>query len=104
MNLRALTLVKSGFGGSIYATPATRDLCAYLLRDSTRIQQADAAYLNRKFADDPNFQLVEPLYDEEAVVRALGQFVGMPYHRPFVPTATGRYSSLLECRSHSGFC
>src|SRR5688572_27744424 len=39
------TLVKSGFGGSIYATPATRDLCACMLRDSARIQQADAAYL-----------------------------------------------------------
>src|SRR5687767_8231037 len=43
------TLVKAGFAGSVYATPATRDLCAYMLRDSARIQEGDAAYLNKKF-------------------------------------------------------
>jgi metallo-beta-lactamase family protein len=81
------TLVKSGFGGSIYTTPATRDLCACMLRDSAHIQQADAAYLNRKYADDPDFTPIEPLYDEEDVVRALGQFVSIPYHHVFEPIA-----------------
>src|SRR5213595_733075 len=31
------TLVKSGFKGRIYGTPATRDLCAFMLRDAARI-------------------------------------------------------------------
>lgn len=79
------SLVKSGFTGPIYSTPATHDLCAYMLRDSARIQQADAAYLNRKLADEPGFLPIEPLYDEEDVVRTLEHFVGMPYHRPFQP-------------------
>ncbi len=79
------TLVKSGFLGSIYTTPATRDLCAYMLRDSARIQESDAAYLNRKYQDDPDFTPISPIYDEEDVVRALGQFIGIPYHRPFQP-------------------
>jgi metallo-beta-lactamase family protein len=79
------TLVKAGFLGSIYATPATRDLCACMLRDSARIQEADAAYLNRKFADDPDFTKVEPIYDEEDVIAALGRFVGIPYHHAFQP-------------------
>jgi metallo-beta-lactamase family protein len=79
------TLVKAGFTGSIYATPATRDLCAYMLRDSARIQQADAAYLNTKFANDPEFVKIEPVYDEEDVVAALGHFVSVPYHRSFQP-------------------
>jgi len=77
------TLVKSGFRGSIFATPATRDLCAYMLRDSARIQEGDARWLNQKFADDPDFTPVVPLYTEEEAVKALEQFVAVPYHRPF---------------------
>jgi len=79
------TLAKSGFGRSIYATPATHDLCACMLRDSARIQASDAAYLNHKYADDPSYSPIEPLYSEEDVVRVLEQFVGVPYHRPFQP-------------------
>jgi metallo-beta-lactamase family protein len=79
------TLVKAGFRGSIYATPATRDLCACMLRDSARIQEADAAYLNAKFADDPDFTKIEPIYDEEDVISALGRMVGIPYHHSFQP-------------------
>lgn len=79
------TLVRSGYRGSIHATPATRDLAAYLLRDSARIQVADAEYLNRKFADDPSYVPVEPAYDEEDAIRALGHFVSVPYHRVFEP-------------------
>lgn len=79
------TLVKAGFGGPIYATLATYDLCAYMLRDSARIQEGDAKYLNRKFADDPSFEPVVPLYDDADAVRALERFVALPYHRPFEP-------------------
>lgn len=79
------TLVKAGFRGSIYATPATRDLCAFMLRDSARIQEADAAYLNAKFAEEPDFVQLEPIYDEEDVVSALARFVGVPYHHSFQP-------------------
>ncbi len=79
------TLVKSGFRGTIFATPATRDLCAYMLRDSAFIQQADAEYMNRKFANDPDFQEIEPLYTEVDAVRTLEQFVTVSYHKPFQP-------------------
>jgi metallo-beta-lactamase family protein len=79
------TLVRAGFRGSIFATPATRDLCAFMLRDSARIQVQDAEYLNRKFADDRDFDTVQPIYDEDDAIRALGHFVGMPYERSFEP-------------------
>src|SRR5688572_362802 len=79
------TLVKAGFRGAIYATPATRDLCAYMLRDAARIQEYDAKWMNRKFADDPDFTPVEPLYTEEDAVAALGLFVTVAYGRPFAP-------------------
>ena len=41
-------LCRSGYTGPIYATPATRDLCAVMLEDAAMIQAADARYLNRK--------------------------------------------------------
>ena len=41
------SLVKAGYDGPIYATPATRDLCAVMLRDAASIQESDARFLNR---------------------------------------------------------
>lgn len=89
------TLVKSGFAGRIYTTPATRDLCDYMLRDSARIQKADAAYLNRKFAEDPDFEPVLPIYEEQDVERALDRFVSVPYHQTFEPLP-GVTATLLD--------
>ena len=42
------TLVKNGFAGPIYATSATADLCAILLRDTAYIQEHDLKYLNKR--------------------------------------------------------
>jgi metallo-beta-lactamase family protein len=79
------TLVKSGFAGVIYATPATLDLCTYMLRDSAHIHTGDAAYLNRKFGHDPDWEPITPLYDEEDALKALQRFVTFPYHSVFEP-------------------
>src|SRR3954471_5897365 len=58
-------LVKQGFRGPIYCTPATRDLAAVMLTDSAKIQREDAEYLNRKqHGQDPR---AEPLYDQRDV-------------------------------------
>ena len=40
-------LVKEGFQGPIYATPATIDLCAVILPDSGHLQEEDAAFHNK---------------------------------------------------------
>jgi len=40
-------LVKEGFKGPIYATPATIDLCGIVLPDSGHLQEEDAAYYNK---------------------------------------------------------
>lgn len=79
------TLVKAGFRGSIHATPATFDLAAAMLRDAARIQEADADYLNRKGADDPDHETIEPIYSEADAVRALERFIAIPYHHVFEP-------------------
>jgi metallo-beta-lactamase family protein len=79
------TLVKKGFRGAIWATPATRDLCAYMLRDSARIMRADADWLNRRFGEQPGWRTVEPAYTEQDAIAALGRFMGAPYGAPFAP-------------------
>ena len=79
------TLVKAGFAGTIHATPATFDLATHMLRDSARIQEADAEYLNEKHADDPDWEELAPTYTEEDALRALERFVAIPYHRSFAP-------------------
>lgn len=87
------TLYKNGFTGPVYTTPATRDLCAYMLLDSAHIQAADAMYLNRKYEGDPDYVPVEPIYDEENCITALEHFVGISYHAPFqpLPGVTARF-------------
>jgi len=75
------TLVKRGYAGPVICTPATRDLCAVMLMDSARIQEADADYLNRKHGDELEEPIV-PLYSEVDVTRALERFQSVAYHRP----------------------
>jgi metallo-beta-lactamase family protein len=75
-------LCRSGYAGSIYATPATRDLCAVMLEDAAMIQAADARYLNRAIErDHVDAEPIEPLYDQEDVARVLAQMISLPYHR-----------------------
>jgi len=38
-------LVKNGYKGNIYATPATRDIASLIMMDSANIQARDAKYL-----------------------------------------------------------
>jgi metallo-beta-lactamase family protein len=44
------TLVRNGFSGPIYTTPATIDLCLAMLADSAHIQQSDAEFCNKRRA------------------------------------------------------
>jgi len=76
-------LYRQGFRGTIYSTPATRDLCAAMLEDSAEIQAQDAAYINLQVAKNgDNMKPVEPLYDQKDVLGTLELMVGVPYHRP----------------------
>ncbi len=75
-------LVKQGYEGPIYTTPATRDLCAVMLEDAAMIQAADARYINKSIdRDHAQMEHVEPLYTPEDVVRVLQQVIAVPYHR-----------------------
>jgi metallo-beta-lactamase family protein len=70
-------LVRQGFRGPIYCTPATRDLAGVMLGDAAKIQEEDAAYLNRK--RDRGEPPVEPLYDGRDVYRTLLQLKATAY-------------------------
>ncbi len=75
-------LGRNGYQGPVYATPATRDLAAPMLRDAAMIQDADARYIARLVArGEPGVEPVEPLYDEADVARILAQMVALPYHQ-----------------------
>ncbi len=62
-------LVKKGFAGVIYTTPATRDLLEVLLPDAAHILREDFKFLSKKKIRD--FHLSGPLYDEEDVKKTL---------------------------------
>lgn len=73
-------LVKQGFTGPVYCTPATRDLCEIMLADSAYIQIRDAEFLNKKNrrkGEPP----VEPIYGPEDAIKALHSFKAIPYHK-----------------------
>ena len=77
-------LHKLGFKGNIYATNATRDLAAIMLRDSAHIQKMDARYINKRRArrgEEP----VPPLYAAVDATKVLRHFVSVGYHRRFSP-------------------
>lgn len=71
-------LVKEGFEGKIFATPATRDLGAILLEDSAVIQRDDTRFINKKRAKQ-GLPPYEPLYDLEDAAKALDYFVPVSY-------------------------
>jgi metallo-beta-lactamase family protein len=87
------TLMRRGYAGPIYCTPATRDLLAIMLTDSARIQKEDAEYLNRKHPkSEPR---IEPLYEERDVVRTLRACQSVPYDR-FVDLGKGVRARFVE--------
>jgi metallo-beta-lactamase family protein len=57
-------LVKLGFKGKIFCTPATKDLTEILLEDSATIQRDDVKFINKKRAKIGQ-PPIEPLYEIE---------------------------------------
>lgn len=78
-------LVGQGFRGQIYCTPATRDLCEFLLSDSARIQESDLERINRR-RQKRGERTLEALYTEDDVKQALSLFRTVSYHQTFFLT------------------
>ena len=74
-------LVKQGFRGSIWATPATRDLSVSMLQDSGHIQESDVEFVNKRRARQGE-PPVEPLYTRADALASLKYFMTADYDRP----------------------
>jgi metallo-beta-lactamase family protein len=72
-------LIRQGFSGPIYCTPATRDLIAVMLADSARIQEDDAAVA--RLAGRPAAQRT-PLYTRVNAEEAVQRCVVVPFEQP----------------------
>lgn len=75
-------LVKDGYPGKIYCTPATASLAKLLLLDSARIQEADAKYVNKQ-RDKQGREHVEPLYTEEEAAAVFPLFETISYNEHY---------------------
>lgn len=74
-------LVKNGFRGPVYCTPATAELCKLLLPDSGHLQEEDAEYANRHGFSKHRPAL--PLYTEKDAEHCLRYLHPVDYDRPF---------------------
>jgi len=75
-------LVKDGFKGTIYCTPATLDLTQILLYDSAHIQEMDSKFVNKRRAEQGK-PLLKPLYLEDDVNICLSLFKAVDYNQVF---------------------
>jgi metallo-beta-lactamase family protein len=89
-------LLRDGYEGPIFCTPATRDLCAIMLPDSAHIQEEDVYYVNKR-RRRKGLPPIEPLYGHADAVAAVRLMQTVSYDRWFevVP-------GLLACFQDAG--
>lgn len=76
-------LVKQGFTGKIYATPATRDLCEIMLLDSAHIHESDIVFINKRRLKAGKSPL-KPLYTVKDAGKCMKHFYPIPYNNEFI--------------------
>lgn len=87
-------LVKGGFKGNVFCTPATYALCRILLIDAAYLQEEEADWLNRKKFSKHSPAL--PLFTKKDAETSLEQFVPINFDESFAVTqdvrATFKYA------------
>ena len=76
-------LIKQGFAGKVFCTPATLALARILLPDSGHLQEEEASYANRHGFS--RHKPARPLYTEEDSYKALKQFKSIDFNIEFNP-------------------
>jgi len=84
-------LVRQGFRGPVFCTPATRALAGVMLGDAAKIHEEDAAYLNRH--REEGTAEIAPLFTGRDVFHTLLRLRAVPVDSPFavVPGVEGRF-------------
>ncbi|HEY5461988.1 MAG TPA: MBL fold metallo-hydrolase [Hanamia sp.] len=75
-------LIKEGYTGKVFATPATKDLSAILMADSAGIQESDLKFENKTRSAQGKPYLY-PLYVMEDATKAVEHFVIVDYGKWF---------------------
>lgn len=79
-------LVKEGFKGKIFATPATKDLATVLMADAAGIQENDLKFVNKRRAAE-GLPALQPLYSAEDALKAQDYFETIDYNTWFTIAA-----------------
>ncbi len=98
-------LVKNGFQGKIYATPATAHLAKIMLLDSAHIQEDDAEYVNKKLKRNGK-PPIEPIYTIPDAQNAQEHFQPIQYDVPFepLPGVTARFIEAGHILGSAAIC
>jgi metallo-beta-lactamase family protein len=83
-------LIRAGYTGPIYTTPATGDIANIMLRDSARIQREDVRNAHLRH---PHIEAPEPLFELVDVEWVVERIKRLPYQEPheIVPGVTLTY-------------
>jgi len=79
------SLIRGGYDGNIYSTPATRDIANLIMMDSAHIMSKDYEWMRRK---KPGKKVYPPIYESREVIETISHFVTVGYGRTF-PLGSG---------------
>jgi metallo-beta-lactamase family protein len=80
-------LVKEGFRGKVYCTPATAELAKIVLMDSGKLQEEDAAFKRKRHKKEgrQDARPIEPLYTMEEAQKSFDAFSPVDFGDIFSP-------------------
>ena len=91
-------LIRAGYSGPIFTTPATGDIANVMLRDSARIQREEVRNAHLKH---PQIEAPEPLFDLADVEFMVERLERVPYYYAG-GSGAGREPDVCRCRPHLG--
>jgi metallo-beta-lactamase family protein len=88
--------IREGFGGPVYSSLGTRDVCAILLPDSGHLQEEEARYANKRSFSKHKPAL--PLYTEDEARQSLKRFSAIAFNKEAV--VAGKFRLTLKPAGH----